>query len=666
MRLLPTVIQSHAREREEMPAYLFHGSAGQILALSYGSLVSRAAAVAGELLAVGCRPGDPVALICGHGPAFISGLLGTFLAGCAAVPIAPPEGRTRQSRAAAILAEAECAIALTGGELPLLQAAERGELLAGRTVVRIDAAAATDRLDPVVPRPGDVAIVQYTSGSTGAPRGVIVTHAALEAQQRAIERAVQPQVEERAVTWLPQEHDMGLIGGLLFNLWRGGTSYVLPPAGFIRRPALWLETISRWRGTISVAPNFAYDLCVRAIPANRRDGLDLSTWRVALNGAEPIRTETLARFADAFGPLGFNPQAFLPCYGLAEAALLVSGANRGQGATTAWFEATALERGQVVPAPAGEGRHLVSSGPVRTSGGVQITDADTGLPCAPDRIGEIWIAGDSLGSGYHNQPKASRSTFQARTADGEGPWLRSGDLGFLWGNELYVTGRIRDTILVNGRTLHAADIECAVDGCDSHVRAGRIAAHQDGCGELALALEVASPLTHETQTGLASDLALRIWQRLLAETGVQATRVMLVRPGTLLWTTSGKLRRAASHARIGSNPESLLLDWRPQQSVARQAQLSALETLALAHGPGGAPAEAYVTFFMAWIAAATACETDLIDPSLPWTDQGLDSLMVMALVLDLEQAMGRTIAAEQLFEQSDPISLAASLACRSR
>jgi acyl-CoA synthetase (AMP-forming)/AMP-acid ligase II/acyl carrier protein len=656
---VPGRVLAHAAARPDAACYFFHNSAGPPDVLSFEDLVARAAHVAGILTAAGCSNGARVALIFEHGPGFVIALFGAFFAGCAAVPVAVPTNETKRTRAGAILAEADCAVLLTSPAIAKTFAEDGIGIAALPPVIALDT---VDRAASVIPDrivPEDVAIIQYTSGSTGHPRGVVVTHGALHAQMCAIDLCLQSEGEERVVTWLPPEHDMGLMGGLLFNLWRGDSTYVIAPESFIRRPYLWLDTISKWRGTVSVAPNFAFDLCVRGIPADRLKSLDLSSWRVALNGAEPVQPETLARFADAFKPVGFDPQCFLPCYGLAEATLLVSGAARGGGATTHWFDPEALDSGRVVPMAAGTGRCLVSSGPVRTTGGVRIVEPETGVPCRSDRIGEIWIAGESVGSGYHDRPEDSDSTFGQFTATGDGPYLRSGDLGFLWNDELYVTGRIKDIVLWRGRTLHAADLELLITGADPAIRPGRIAAYQRDAGNVDLVVEIAQGrLGADGGTGVAE----RIWRDLMAGSGVDVARVRLARPGTLMWTSSGKLRRRDTHARLETESELVVLDWEPGPLRARRAQIEATRTLAGALAQKSAGPGAYLRFLTDWVAAAINCAPQDVDPHLPWADQGMDSLMITEMVVDLEQAVGRDIQPELLFEIPTPSGLALALA----
>lgn len=664
--LLPERLAHFAATRPDAPAYLFPTGSGSGTGtgadevLNYSTLACRARDVARMLQARGHGEGARCALVFQPGPSFIVALMGAFMAGCTAVPLAPPASVAARARIGAILAEADCAALLTDSTTIDGLGTDWHDILRGPDPVAIDGPVPDAPLPDRHTRPGDVAIIQYTSGSTGTPRGVIVTHGALAAQTRAIDRSVQARGDERVLTWLPPEHDMGLVGGLLFNCWRGGPTYVLPPASFVRRPYLWLDAITRFRATITVAPNFAYDLCVRGISSERRKTLDLSCLRVVLNGAEPVRPETMEAFDEAFRPHGFDARAFLPCYGLAEATLLVTGAARGQGATSAWFDPDALDRKQVVACAPGQGRRLASSGAVRTTGGVRIVDPQTGTPCAPDQVGEIWVGGDSLGSGYHNRPDDSRATFGARLADGSGPYMRSGDTGFLWRDELYVTGRIKDVVLWHGRTLHAADLEQQVNGLDPALRAGRVAVHQTNDDRLLVLAEIVpAQLGDDGGNGLVQ----RIWRGLLASAGVEADQILLIRPGSLLWTTSGKLRRAASLARIRQQPERILLDWQPfGTSEKARARADVVTGLRNACAVGGLSEDALIDFFAGWMVAIAEIDETDFDADLAWADQGLDSLMITEMMADLETAIGREVAPELLFDLHTPAALAASLA----
>ena len=691
--LLPATLLHHAATRPEAPAYIFADAriartaplrddpTGQVL--TYGALAAQAGAVARMLRDRGLVPavtegaadgqgdgaddgrgGPRYALMVQPGPSFVVALLAAFLLRGAAVPLAPPASPAARGRAGAILARADCTAVLTDRATVTAMGADWATILGDLPPVLLDDAPAADGLPPLPDtRADEMAVLQFTSGSTGDPKGVIIPHGALAAQHRVICAGVRPEGEERLVTWLPPEHDMGLVGGLLFNAWRGGPAWVLSPASFMRRPQVWLDLIGRVGATITVAPNSAYDLCVRAIPPTRRAALDLSSLRIALNGAEPIRAETMEAFTEAFAPRGFDPACFMPCYGMAEATLLVTGVGRGEGAEEGWFDGEALDRGIARPVAPGAGRRLVSSGPARTSAPLCIVDPDSRAALPEGRAGEIWIAGDSLGRGYFRQPEQSAATFAARLDDGSGRYLRSGDIGFLHGGSLYVTGRIKDVVMWLGRTLHAADLEQMLAAADVGIRPGRVAVHQDADGQVNVVAEIA-PARIDQDDGSA--LARGLWHALVSGAGVEPGRVLLVRPGSLLWTTSGKIRRSASLERaVADAPEGgcLLLDWLPYGDDDRAGPRAAAVRRLRAAAVDGPPAEAALAdFFVEWIAGSVGVEPAEIDPEMPWADLGLSSLMTSEMIADLELAIDRAVEIELLFELHSPAELAAELA----
>jgi acyl-CoA synthetase (AMP-forming)/AMP-acid ligase II len=404
--------------------------------------------------------------------------------------------------------------------------------------------------------PETLAFLQYTSGSTAVPKGVMVTHGNLRHNSALIHDRFRSGAESRGVFWLPLHHDMGLIGGVLQTIDCGGASTLMAPAAFLQDPICWLEVISRTGATISGGPNFAYDLCVRKIETNpdRRGALDLTRWTVAFNGAEPIRAETLDRFAEAFAPCGFRREAFLPCYGLAEATLMVA-AHRAPGPPVILaVDAGSLEQDRVRPSDSADAptRTLVASGAV-VAGQEQevvIVDPATGRACPDDGVGEIWVAGPSVAGGYWGRPEDTAETFRAVLADsGAGPFLRTGDLGFLADGALFVTGRLKDLMIIRGRNIYPQDIEATAARSDPLLRADSGAAFSveaDGAERLVVAIEV----ERQARPGQAEEIIGAIRRAIAEEHDLEADGVLLLKVGGIPRTSSGKVRRHACRERF--------------------------------------------------------------------------------------------------------------------
>ncbi|MDY7086135.1 MAG: amino acid adenylation domain-containing protein [Actinomycetota bacterium] len=395
--------------------------------------------------------------------------------------------------------------------------------------------------------PDDLAFLQYTSGSTAAPRGVMVTHGALMANEAAIRDAFGVTPGSTVVSWLPLHHDMGLIGGLLQPLYTGARSVVLDPLTFLRRPISWLETVAAERADISGAPNFAYELLACTVPEEARAALDLSSWRVAFNGAAPVHPRTLDAFSQAFAVSGFRPEAHVPCYGLAEATLLVA---RGAGTVVARFAAGPLEQGEAVAAgprqPAA--RDLIAYAvPYHTT--VRIVDPATAAPLPEGRIGEIVVAGPSNGAGYFDDPAATAATFRLSLPAEDMPFLRTGDLGFLHGGRLHVSGRLKDLIVHRGRNLHPDDLEAELTGAHEAVRPGRAAVFSvpDGGDEAIVAAQEIRPGTPPEEFP-AVVAALR--EAVSRAHDVTLHTVVLLPPSSVARTTSGKPERHTMRRRF--------------------------------------------------------------------------------------------------------------------
>ena len=392
----------------------------------------------------------------------------------------------------------------------------------------------------------DLAFLQYTSGSTASPRGVMISHGNLVHNAEQIRQAMGHTEGATGVSWLPLQHDMGLVGCVFEHAYAGMSTALMSPLHFIQRPVRWLRAISKYGAHTSGAPNFAFDLCVRKVKPEQCEGLDFSCWKVAFNGSEPISATTLERFADRFGPLGFRPEALFPCYGMAECTLLVSGSGYGETPVTKTYESSALMAGRIAAANGdGEARRLASSGRV-WGFDVVIVDPETRVRSAPGQIGEIWLSGPSVCMGYWELPEPSEATFRAHLA-GEpeaGDFLRTGDLGFLDEGELFVIGRIKDLIIIAGRNHHPQDIEFTVQEGLANLRPGACAALPVDVEEeekLVVLLEVRQGL-ELTETGKS------VRRLVAAAHDLRTHDVALVRPGTLRKTTSGKIRRQACRA----------------------------------------------------------------------------------------------------------------------
>lgn len=525
------------------------GRTYQEQSLGFGELDRRARGLAGRLQAMGMR--DRTALLLyPEGLDFVTAFAACLYAGVVAIPAPLPElDAGRAVRTLRIIGDADVTLILTdGAHLEQLGTWLRANDLAGRLDCLATDAAVLDAdpadWSPPPLRPDTLAFLQYTSGSTGDPKGVMVTHGNLLHNAEEIRRCVRGSAGTIGVGWIPHYHDMGLVGQLVAPLYFGCRYVFTSPITFLKRPVMWLEMISRHRATNTVAPNFGYDLVLRRVTDEAMAGLDLSSLRIAQNGAEPVRADTLARMVERFGQIGFKPEVWGPCYGMAETTLLVTGARAGDGPVVREFDSMALARNLAVDTADEAGRRLVSSGrPIGMD--VRIVEPDLLVEQPDGVIGEIWVRGGSVARGYWRRPAATRETFGAFTAAGRGPFLRTGDLGFRLDGELYVTGRRKDLIIVNGVNIYAHDLEEAARAAHPAARTAAAFAVDDGRERVVVVQEISVAATRGTPL---AELASHIGDTVRRAFGVPALSVVLAERGAVRRTTSGKVQRQLTRA----------------------------------------------------------------------------------------------------------------------
>jgi acyl-CoA synthetase (AMP-forming)/AMP-acid ligase II len=516
--------------------------------VSYGALAEHARAIAGALAGL-APPGERALLVFPPGIDFVAGFFGCLYAGTVAVPVYPPRSIDDGPRLAGIVASAAPRVVVSTRAFlariePMLAAVGA---LAGVPRLAIDDLATCAWAPPCL-GPAALAFLQYTSGSTGRPRGVMVRHGNLLANERVIRTRTGHHPDRTVFAgWLPLYHDMGLIGNVLQSAYLGIPCYLMSPLDFVKRPVVWLEAISRYRVTTSGGPSFGYDHCARRIPDDAVGALDLSSWDLAFNGAEPVRADVLDRFAGKFARAGFRREAFYPCYGLAESTLMVTGADRLRAPHVVGVERAELSAGRVVRSEGAGAQRLVGCGRPDGEHRAIIVDPERRVPAEPGRVGEIWVAGPSVCSGYWDDAASTAESFGATLRGSPERFLRSGDLGFFADDQLFVVGRSKDLIIVRGCNHYPEDIERTIERVHPALRAG--------CG-VVFGVEIAGDervvAVHEIARGTGGAPAARIagdvTEAVAQHHGLRLHASLLVKPGTIPKTSSGKLRRTACRA----------------------------------------------------------------------------------------------------------------------
>ncbi|NET47829.1 MAG: AMP-binding protein, partial [Merismopedia sp. SIO2A8] len=648
--------------------------------LTYQELDRRARAIAARLQAMGAT-GQRALLLYSPNLTFITAFLGCLYARVLAVPAYPPRPNQTMTRLRSMMMDAGATMALTTQQLlgnfgKLIDKNPDFAQLNWLTTDSLSEGLAASWQAPDVAA-DTLAFLQYTSGSTGLPKGVMVSHGNLLYNARAIHERFSDTAKTIGVSWLPPYHDMGLIGGILQPIYLNIPSVLMAPVSFLQRPLRWLQAISKYRGTTSGGPNFAYDLCLRQITPEQRETLDLSSWSLAFSGAEPVRAETIEKFSEYFEPCGFRREAFYPCYGMAEATLFVTGGDRTQTPTCATVQGTALEQNTVVPTSETEDeaesdrRQLVGCGIPSTTQHISIINPSTLEPCPDLEVGEIWVSGPNIAQGYWNRPEQTQETFQARVAaTGEGPFLRTGDLGFIKDGELFVTGRLKDLIVIRGLNHYPQDIEATVGQAHEQLRAGQGAAFSIDINNeerLVVVYEVERTALRRLK---ADEVVTAVKQAIAQHHTLQVYAIVLLKTGSIPKTSSGKIQRHACKKGFLEQSLTVISQWvesdlssfstfsasaAPSAPSVSSAQKSKTPSIAMPDRainpkpkilrlPQSGAIASIQTWLVNQVARMLKVAPDMIDIHEPLARYGLDSIAAVRLSGALEDWLGRSLS----------------------
>lgn len=639
---LVDALRSHVEAHGDRVAVTFLRDGEEVAErLTYAELDLRARAAA-QRLRGWCAPGARALLLFDSNVEFVVAFLACLYAKVVAVPAYPPRANHHLTRLRGLVEDSAASLVLLAPSVESQWGDRAAQLLPqlsdARWQVLADDPGERDALAAAWTRPDlgadDLAFLQYTSGSTGAPKGVMVTHGSLVHNAHMAAVAFGHDETSTFVGWLPLFHDMGLIGKVLQPLWAGGQTVLMSPAAFISRPARWLRAVARHGGAncTSGAPNFAYELCARKVADRDLEGVDLSGWHVAFNGAEPVRAEVLDAFADRFARLGFRRSAFYPCYGMAEATLFVSGNPRGTEPVVIDADAAALEQGRLAAAAVGRpARRLVSCGKAWLDLDVRIVDPTTGAECAPGQVGEIWLSSASIARGYWGRPEASAEAFAAELPGRAGRYLRTGDLGVLDGDQLYVTGRRKDLIIVRGRNHYPQDLEATCAAACDLLRPDGIAAFsiEGATGEELVVVAEVARVHRRDVDGEAVVGKLR--EAVSAGHDLMLHAVVLIDQAHLPKTSSGKIQRSVCRSAFVNGTFKALYQWRA--ALLDDSDQPPADGGAAAPAAGARPGAAAIAD---WLAARLALRLKLplaqVDPREPLAHYGMDSALAVSLV----------------------------------
>ena len=653
-QIILDILTYRSQYQSDKSAYLFlQNGETESATITYGELDKQARAIAAHLQSMQMQ-GERALLLYPSGLEFIAAFFGCLYAGVIAVPVYPPRQNQKLSRLQTIVNDAQAKVALT--TTPILADIEKKWIQEAKLApVKLVATDIAKTPEPEFVRqsvtPESLAFLQYTSGSTGTPKGVMVTHGNIIHNQQLIHQAFGHSEKTIVVGWLPLFHDMGLIGNVLQPLYLGIPSILMPPVAFLQQPVRWLSAISRYKATTSGGPNFAYDLCVKQVQPEQLADIDLSSWDVAFNGAEPIRPETLEQFGKKFASCGFNYRAFYPCYGMAETTLFTTGGDKNQLPVIQGVKAEELKQNLVVENDISSplSRVFVGVGRPYMDTTVMIVNPESLTPSKQSEVGEIWISGGSVAAGYWNRPQATQETFQSALKDGgEGCFLRTGDLGFLSNGELFVTGRLKDVIIISGRNHYPQDIELTVENSHPALRSNCSAAFaiEMQTGEcLVIACEVERTHLRHLNT---LEIVRAIQIAVSTEHELEVYGVVLLKTGSIPKTSSGKIQRQACKLGFLEKSLNVVGEWTKTLESHQKINNSNLQQNSLSQNDALQNSSKSVEEIQAWLAQKLAeilhLSPEQIDFKQPLAVYGLSSVKAASIAAELEKWLGMTVA----------------------
>jgi acyl-CoA synthetase (AMP-forming)/AMP-acid ligase II/acyl carrier protein len=686
------VLAQQAADDPTRTAYVFLDDRDGAVEMTYGELDRRARVIAARLQ-LELQPGDRALLVYPPGLDFIAAFFGCLYAGVVAVPATYPKPRRPMPRLNRIAVDCDAHVALsTAATLttldPELLSADAATSQWIATDELVDELAA--HFEPAAVRETDLAFLQYTSGSTSDPKGVMVSHANLLNNLECIRQAFgigemeQDHLSATGVFWLPAYHDMGLIGGVLTPLYMGGRSVLMSPTAFLQRPLRWLEAIHQYEATISGAPNFAYDFVARRTKPEERAKLDLSMWRLAFCGAEPIRAETFALFAEAVRPCGFQSKSLYPCYGLAEATLLAAGPDFHREPTVLVVNRQALSEHRVAVAVASEPeemtRRLVGCGQAMPDHTLVLVDPATNSVCGPDQVGEILIQGPSVAAGYWNRAEETADEFGARVPGHEGRFLRTGDLGFIHDGELYVTGRLKDVIIIRGRNHYPQDVEQSAEAAHPALLMGAAFALENEGGER---LVIVNQVDRQFRDANWDQVVQAIRRAVVEHHEIDPYAVVLIRQTSLPITSSGKVQRTLCRQQYEAGELRVVHSWtNPAATGAATNQTGQTVRLggegvswsrpqqkgsARRRRPAGSveldrATERIEAWMLDWLMTRLGLTPEDVSRDRPFAEYGVDSLTAVELSHELEQQFSVPLPPIVAWNYPTPAALARFLA----